>query len=91
MLNNETTRFTGEKLSLAIRKKSVKAKPVAPALRPVGFKERRLPSDVMLRYLYAPGNLEGGERRRATDPICSVTSHQVERAVVEGKKPVLYL
>ena len=75
-LNNETTRLTGEKPSLKIRKKSVKAKPAAPALRQVGFKERRLPLDAMVRYLYAPGELEGGKRLRATDPIWCVTSHQ---------------
>ena len=89
-LNNETTRFTGEKPSLVSRKKSVKAKPAALVLRPIGFKERRLSSDVMVRYLYALGELEVGEQRRATDPLWSVTSLQVEWAVFEGGKPVLY-
>ena len=44
----------------------------------------------MVRYLYAPGELEGGEWRRATVPLWSLTSHQVERAVFEGGKPVLF-
>ena len=42
-LNNEVTRLTGKKPSLAIRMKSVRAKPAAPAsrARPVGFEEQR--------------------------------------------------
>ena len=72
--------------------KSVRAKPAAPAARAraVGFEEQRLPSDALVRYLYAPGELEGDKRRRATDPVWSVTVHKIERAVVKSRKPVLY-
>ena len=70
--------------------KSVKAKPAAPASRAVGFEEQRLPSDALVRYLYAPGELEGDKRRRATDPVWSVTVHKIERAVVKSGESVLY-
>ena len=86
-LNNEVTRLTGKKPSLAIRMKSVRAKPAAPAAR---AEEQRLPSDALVLYLYAPGELEGDKRRRATDPVPSVTVHKIERAVVKSGEPVLY-
>ena len=90
--NNEVTHLTGKKPSLAICMKSVRAKPAAPAsrARAVGFEEQRLPSDELVHYLYAPGELEGGKRRRANDPVWSVTVHKIERAVVKSGEPVLY-
>ena len=90
VLNNEVPRLTGKKPSLAISMKSVRAKPAAPASRAVGFEEQRLPSDALVHYLYAPGELEGDKRRRATDPVWSVTVHKIERAVVKSGEPVLY-
>ena len=68
-LNNEVTRLTGKKPVKAIKEKTVSAKPSTPYLRSVGVNEKKLPSGVSVRYLYQPGELEGG-RRRATDPIC---------------------
>ena len=41
-----------------------------------------------VRYLYAPG--EGGERRRATDPIWSLGIYNLIRSVVSSDQPVLY-
>ena len=72
--------------------KSVRAKPAGPAsgARAVGFEEQRLPSDVLVRYLYAPGELEGDKRHRATDPVWSFRVHKIERAVVKSGEPVLY-
>ena len=91
-LKNEVTRLTSKKPSLAIHMKSVRAKPavLASHARAVGFEEQRLQSDALVRYLYAPGELEGDKRRRATDPIWSVTVHEIERAVVKSGEPVLY-
>ncbi|MCG8052642.1 MAG: DDE-type integrase/transposase/recombinase, partial [Candidatus Thiodiazotropha endolucinida] len=68
-LNGEVTRLTGKKPSEAIRARSVTQKPssVVPG-RPVGLEETKIPSGVAVRYLYQPGELEGGHRR-ATDPI----------------------
>ena len=70
-LNKEVARQTGQKPAEAIKKKTVSANPSTPYLRPVGVNERKLSSGVSGRYLYQPGELEGG-RRRATDPIWSL-------------------
>ena len=43
-----------------------------------------------VHYLYAPGEDEGGERRRATDPIWSLDTYSLSRSVVGGDQPVLY-
>jgi len=88
-LNNEVTRLTGKKPNNAIKAKSVAQEPAAPASRPVGLKEQKLPSDVNVRYLYQPGELEGG-RRRATDPVWSLQVYRIARAVTKSGEPVLY-
>lgn len=89
-LNSEATRLTGKKPKDAIKAKTVAQKPssVVPG-RPVGLKEQKLPSGVGVRYLYQPGELEGG-RRRATDPVWSLTVHQLGRSVTKPDEPVLY-
>jgi hypothetical protein len=43
-----------------------------------------------VRYLYQPGELEGGERRRSTDPIWSLDIYRIERAVMKPGEPILY-
>jgi len=88
-LNDEVTRLTGKKPKDAIRASAVAHKPSAPASRPVGLKEPLLPSDTLVRYLYTPGELEGG-RRRATDPVWSLTIHTVRNVVQRGGQPALY-
>ena len=89
-LNGEVTRLIGKRPSEAIRRKAVSARPAAPArYRPIGFKEQKLPLGVGVRYLYQPGELEGG-RRRATDPTWSLTVHRVERTVTKSGDPVVY-
>ena len=89
-LNGEVTRLIGKRPSDAIRRKAVSARPAAPARhRPIGFKEQKLPPGVGVRYLYQPGELEGG-RRRATDPTWSLTVHRVERTVTKSDDPVVY-
>ena len=42
-----------------------------------------------MRYLYQPGELEGGTKR-ATDPICSLKIHQIQRRVRKPNAPVVY-
>ena len=42
-----------------------------------------------MRYLYQPGELEGGTKR-ATDPIWSLKVHQIERNVTKPNEPVVY-
>ena len=89
-LNREVTRLTGKRPSEAIKAKSVAQKPssVVPG-RPVGLREQKLPSEAGVRYLYQPGELEGG-RRRATDPVWSLTVHRLGRSVTKPSEPVLY-
>ena len=39
---------------------------------PVGLDEKRLPASVKVKDLNADGELEGGERHRATNPVWSL-------------------
>ena len=89
-LNGEVTRLTGKKPSDAIKAKTVAQKPssVVPD-RPVGLKEQRLSSGVGVRYLYQPGELEGGWHR-ATDPVWSLEVCRLGRSVTKPDEPVLY-
>ena len=90
-LNGEATRLTGKKPVDAIKATAVKHKQSAPAAagRAVGLKEQKLPSDVGVRYLYQPGELEGG-RRRATDPVWSIQVYRLARSVAKTGEPMLY-
>ena len=88
-LNDEVTRLTGMKPKDAIKASAVAHKPSLLARRVVGHDEPLLPSDALVRYLYAPGELEGG-RRRATDPAWSLTIHTVRNVVQRGGQPALY-
>ena len=89
-LNGGVTRLTGRRPVDAIRLKSVRQQPssVVPG-RPVGLEERKVPSEVGVRYLYQPGELEGG-RRRATDPVWSLEVYRIGRSVTKPDEPVLY-
>ena len=89
-LNREVTRLTGKKPSDAIKAKTLTQKPssVVPG-RLLGLKEQKVPSGVGVRYLYQPGELEGG-RRRATDPVWSLEVHRLGRSVTKPDEPVLY-
>jgi hypothetical protein len=60
-----------------------------PAGRTIGLEEPILSSSAMVRYLYQPGDLEGG-RRRATDPVWSLTIHTVRTVVRQPGQPALY-
>jgi hypothetical protein len=48
-----------------------------------------LSPDERVRYLYQPGELEGGQRR-ATDPIWSLTTHTIDRVLSHNDQPILY-
>ena len=67
-LNGEVTRLSV--------KKRIKAKTLTQKLssvvhgRPLGLKEQKFPSELGVRYLYQPGELEG-DRLRATDRVWS--------------------
>jgi len=58
-------------------------------LRPGVVNEKKLPSGLSVRYLYQPGELEGG-RRRATDPIWSLKVYEIEKIMIKPNAPVLY-
>ena len=88
-LNSEVIRITGKKPDEVIGQREVDIKPYSYK-RPVGLKEKRLPSGVQVRYLLSPGEDEGGERRRATDPIWSIEIYNITRVVVSSDQPVLY-
>ena len=89
-LNGEVTRLTGKKPSEAIKTKSVSQKPSSVVSgRSTGLEEQKLPSAVGVRYLYQPGELEGG-RRRATDPVWSLGVYRLGRSVTRPGEPVLY-
>ena len=88
-MNSEPTRLIGKDPSSAIGLEKVGVKGEGYK-RPVGLDEVRLPPGVLIRYLYAPGEGEGGERRRATDPIWSLGVWELSRSVVSSDQPVLY-
>ena len=88
-MNSEPTRLIGKDPSSALRLDKVGVKGESYK-RPVGMEEVRLPPGVLVRYLYAPGEGEGGERRRATDPIWSLGVYNLIRSVVSSDQPVLY-
>jgi hypothetical protein len=48
-------------------------------------------TNASLRYLYQPGELEGGGKRRATDPIWSVDIHKINYYIVLQGIRVYYL
>ena len=88
-LNSEVIRITGKEPDEAVGQREVDIEPVNYK-RPVGVKENRLPSGVQVRYLLSPGEDEGGERRRATDPIWSLEVYNITRVVISAEQPVLY-
>ena len=88
-LNNEVTRLTGKKPASAIKEKNIVSKPSTPYSRPVGVNEKKLPLLINVRYLYQPGELEGGTKR-ATDPIWSLKVYQVVKNMTKPNEPVVY-
>jgi len=61
-LNNEVTSLIGKKPALAIKEKAVASKPSTKYSRPVGVDEKKLPPLINVRFLYQPGELEGGTK-----------------------------
>ena len=53
-------------------------------------KEDTLPVDGLYRYLYQPGELEGGQTRRATDMVWSWNTFRLDRIVENLGQRVLY-
>ena len=82
-MNSESAKITGKEVT-EIRYNKPNYKQV------VGLDEVRLPPGVKVRFLFAPGEDEGGEKRRATDPIWSIETFNLSRSVVQSDQPVLY-
>ena len=82
-LNNEVTRLIGKKPAEAIKEKYVYCKPATPYSRPVGVIEKKLPPQVNVRYLYQPGELQGGGKR-ATEPTWSLKVYNIDWVYVLG-------
>ena len=87
-LNNEVTSLIGKKPAVAIKEKAVFSKP-STKNRPVGLAEKKLPPLINVRYLYQPGELEGGTKR-ATDPIWSLKVYQVVENRTKPDQPVVF-
>ena len=87
-LNNEVTSLIGKKPAVAIKEKEVSSLP-KKYNRPVGLAEKKLPPLIHVRYLYQPGELEGGTKR-ATDPNWSLKVYQVVENRTKPDQPVVY-
>ena len=87
-LNNEVTSLIGKKPAVAIKEKAVSSLPTKYN-RPVGLAEKKLPPLIHVRYLYQPGQLEGGTKR-ATDPNWSLKVYQVVENRTKPDRPVVY-
>ena len=90
-INDTSTRLLGKKPNEALLQLGIRAKPARPR---VGPEPPRIEPFDKVRYLYDEGELEGG-RRRATDPIWSLSVHHVSEYVdnpFKGVKgvPTLY-
>ena len=86
-LNKEPTRLIGLKAPLEAIKLS-EVKQISSSKSTKSRPESLLPRGIKVRYLYQPGQLEGGERRRATDPIWSLDLYEIRQ--VMGKDPIVY-
>ena len=86
-LNKESTRLTGKTPLEAIKLPEVKhLSSKSTKSRP----ESLLPRGVKVRYLYQPGELEGGERRRATDPIWSLDLYEIRQVMGKASYCLLF-
>ena len=80
-LNNEVTRTTAMKPINAITKKYI---PIQHNIPP-----HPILGNVIVRYLYERGELEGG-KKRATDPIWSITTHKISSITRSTGRPPIY-
>ena len=72
-----------------IKEKAVSAKRSTCYSRTVGEKEKKMPSNVNVRFLYQAGELEGGTKR-ASGPIWSLKVYTLERLVTKPAEPAPY-
>ena len=60
-----------------------------PVQRGVGVREKPLSTTAMYRFLYQPGELEGGTKH-ATDPIWSLGVYYIDHYDVKLAQPITY-
>ena len=90
-LNNTVTRLIGKKPADAIREKTVYSKPSTPYMRPVGVNERKLQPQAHVRYLYYPGELEGGGRFSRRNSSCCFTQFcEAVSVSSQGESPMVW-
>ena len=83
------TRLLGISPANARKLKHVYAKPSKPQNGPMGFDEKQLTYDVLVRYLLKPGELEDG-KRRADDMNWSPQVYYICESLMQKNQPVLY-
>lgn len=88
-LNNEVTSMTDKKPAVTIKQKDVVTKPSTSYSTAVGVNKEKLTSNVRVRYIHQPGELEGGTKR-ATDAIWSLKVYTPKRAVTKPNELVIY-
>ena len=89
-LNKEPTRLIGLKAPLEAIKLS-EVKQISSSKSTKSRPESLLPRGIKVRYLYQPGELEGGERRRATDPIWSLNTYEIRQVFKSNNNsPIVY-
>ena len=89
-LNKEPTRLIGLKAPLEAIKLS-EVKQISSSKSTKSRPESLLPRGIKVRYLYQPGELEGGERRRATDPIWSLDFYEIRQVFKSNNNsPIVY-
>ena len=88
-LNSRVTRLTGHIPHEAILSPTVESNSSLPSKRDSTEPEKIISSTAIVRYLYLPGELEGG-RRRATDPIWSLTTHRIDSITKREGSPNVY-
>ena len=88
-LNKEPTRLIGLKAPLEAIKLS-EVKQISSSKSTKSRPESLLPRGIKVRYLYQPGELEGGERRRTTDPIWSLDFYEIRQVFKSNNSPIVY-
>ena len=86
VMNNEINKVTGLKPVDAIKE----AKLLVQSLKKIKGEVNTNIFNKKVRYLYSPGEVEGGDRKRATDPIWSTRIYEV-KSILETNPPVYYL
>ena len=86
-MNEEKNMATGMKPVDAIKQKFI-GSPVTPVVKNISEDSPMFQKKV--RYLYEAGEAEGGNVRRATDPVWSTSVHEI-KSMVPGNPTIYYL